>query len=109
MLLLPKLGLVRNSKNGAKGPLPMTPIEIFIRDLQRDPRLVGHVVDNLAHALEEMDLESAENPDAKGFLGAIEWVMAQPDTIEKRAAAISRLFALGKAENLNMREFYRAQ
>jgi hypothetical protein len=80
----------------------------FIRELRRNPRLAGHAA-NLAEALEAMDHEGHDLPDAKQLLLAIEWIIAQPDTIEKRLEAIGRLLALGKAENLNMREFYRAQ
>jgi hypothetical protein len=87
---------------------PMTPTETFIRDLRRDPRLVGHAA-NLAQALEAMDHEGDDVPDAKALFSGIVWVIAQPDTIEKRLEAISRLLALGKAENVNLREFYRAQ
>jgi hypothetical protein len=86
----------------------MTPRETFIRDLSRDRRLAGHA-DNVAQALEAMDMEGDDVPDAKALFSAIEWVIAQPDTIEKRLEAIARLLALDKAENLNMREFYRAQ
>jgi hypothetical protein len=86
----------------------MTQKETFIRDIRRDPRLAGHSV-KLAQVLEAIDHEGDDVPDAKALFFAIEWVIAQPDTIEKRLEAIARLLALDKAENLNMREFYRAQ
>jgi hypothetical protein len=86
----------------------MTPTETFIRDLSRHPRLTGHA-DNVAQVLEAMDIEGDDVPDAKALFSAIEWVIAQPDTIEKRLEVIGRLLALDKAENLNIREFYRAQ
>jgi hypothetical protein len=87
----------------------MTPRETFIRDIRRRyRRLAGHA-DNVAQVLEAMDMEGDDVPDAKALFSAIEWVIAQPDTIEKRLEAIARLLALDKAENLNMREFYRAQ
>jgi hypothetical protein len=86
----------------------MTPRETFIHDLRRDRRIAGHA-DNLAQALNAMESEGYEVEDAATCLRAIEWVIAQPDTIEKRLEAISRLLALGKAENLNMREFYGLQ
>ncbi len=86
----------------------MTPRETFIRDMRRDPRLASHAV-KLALALEAIDHEGDDVPDAKALFSAIEWVIAQPDTIEKRLEAIGRLLALDKAENLNLQEFYRAQ
>jgi hypothetical protein len=86
----------------------MTQKETFIRDIRRDPRLAGHAV-KLAQALNAIDDEGDDVPDAKALFSAIVWVIAQPDTIEKRLEAIARLLALDKAENLNMREFYRAQ
>jgi hypothetical protein len=86
----------------------MTPRETFIRDMRRDPRLAGHAV-KAAQALNAIDDEGDDVPDAKALSLAIGWVIAQPDTIEKRLEAIARLLALDKAENLNMREFYRAQ
>jgi hypothetical protein len=86
----------------------MTQKETFIRDIRRDPRLAGHAV-KLAQALNAIDDEGDAVPDAMALFSAIEWVIAQPDTIEKRLEAIARLLALDKAENLNMREFYRAQ
>ena len=87
----------------------MTPRETFIRDLRRDRRVAGHA-DNLAQALEAMDFEGDEIPDAKARFSAIEWIMSQPDSIERRIKAIARLFELtGKVENLNMREFYGLQ
>jgi hypothetical protein len=86
----------------------MTPREIFIRDLHRDPRLTGHAV-NLACALDAMEDEGHDVPDAKQLRLAIEWIIAQPDTVEKRLQAIGRLLALGKVENLNMRDFYGLQ
>jgi hypothetical protein len=87
----------------------MTQKETFIRDIKRDQRFAPDLVKNLAKALEAMDHEGDDVPDAKALFSAIEWVIAQPDTIEKRLVAISRLLALDKAENLNIREFYRAQ
>jgi hypothetical protein len=86
----------------------MTPRETFIRDMRRSPLFAGHA-NNLAEAFEAMDFEGDDVPDARALLSGIEWVIAQPDTIEKRLEAISRLLALGKAENLNMREFYGLQ
>jgi hypothetical protein len=86
----------------------MTQKETFIRDIRRDPRLAGHAV-KLAQALNAIDDEGDDVPDAKALFSAIEWVIAQPDTIEKRLEAIARLLALGKVENLNMREFYGLQ
>jgi hypothetical protein len=86
----------------------MMPRETFISEMRRDRRLAGHAT-GLAQALEAMDHEGDDVPDARALFSAIEWVIAQPDTIEKRLEAIGRLLALGKAENLNMREFYRAQ
>jgi hypothetical protein len=86
----------------------MTPKETLIRDMRRHPRIAGHA-DNLAHALNAMESEGYEVEDAATCLRAIEWVIAQPDTIEKRLEAISRLLALGKVDNLKMQEFYRAQ
>jgi hypothetical protein len=83
--------------------------ETFIRDIKRDQRFAPDLVKNLAQALEAMDHEGDDVPDAKALFSAIEWVIAQPDTIEKRLEAIARLLALDRAENLNMREFYRAQ
>jgi hypothetical protein len=82
--------------------------ETFIREMRLHRRLAGHA-DNVAQALEAMDMEGDDVPDAKALFSAIEWVIAQPDTIEKRLEAIARLLALDNAENLNMREFYRAQ
>jgi hypothetical protein len=84
----------------------MSPGDTFIRDLKRDQRFAPDLVKNLAKALEAMDHEGDDVPDAKAIFSAIEWVIAQPDTIEKRLEAISRLLALGKVENLRMREFY---
>jgi hypothetical protein len=86
----------------------MTPKETFIRDMRRHPLLAGHAT-NLSEALEAIDHEGDDVPDAKQLFGAIQWVIAQPDTIEKRLLAIGRLLALGKVENLNMREFYGLQ
>jgi hypothetical protein len=86
----------------------MSPTETFIREMRRDPRLTGHAAE-LAQALEAMDMEGDDVPDAKALFGAIVWIIAQPDTIEKRLEAIGRLLALGRAEKLNLREFYRAQ
>lgn len=81
--------------------------ETFIRDLHQ--RFAPDLVKNLANALEAMDHEGDDVPDAKALFSAIEWVIAQPDSVENRLEAIARLLALGKVENLNMREFYRAQ
>jgi hypothetical protein len=86
----------------------MTTTEIFIREMHRDPKLSAHA-GNFARALEAMDHEGDDVPDAKQLLAAIEWVIAQPDTVEKRLLVISRLLTLDKAENLNVREFYRLQ
>ena len=86
----------------------MTPRETFLRDMRRDPRLAGQAA-GLAKALDAMDLEGDDVPDAKALFGGIVWIIAQPDTIEKRLEAIARLLALGKAENLDMRQFYRVQ
>jgi hypothetical protein len=86
----------------------MSPTQTFIRELRRDQRLAGHAT-GLAKAFDAIDMEGDDVPDAKALFGAIVWVIAQPDTIEKRLEAIGRLLNLGKAENLNMREFYRAQ
>jgi hypothetical protein len=86
----------------------MTATATFIREMRRDPRFAGHA-DNLAQALEAMDFEGDDVPDAKALFSGIEWVIAQPDTIEKRLGAISRLLALDKAKNLNVREFYGLQ
>jgi hypothetical protein len=78
----------------------------FIQELRADPRFAGTITDDLEAALESMDLEGAELVDADNLYRAISWIMAQPDSIEKRLAAISRLNALGKVENLDMRQFY---
>jgi hypothetical protein len=80
----------------------------FINHLRRDQRFAGHAA-NLAQALEAVDFEGDDNRDAKALFSAIEWIMAQPDSVEKRLAAIARLLELGKVENLNMREFYGLQ
>jgi hypothetical protein len=87
----------------------MTPTETFIRVFRRDPRFAGQLANDVAKMLEAIDFEGDENPDVKGFFSAIQWVIAQPDSVDKRAMAIVRLFELGKVENLNMQEFYRAQ
>jgi hypothetical protein len=86
----------------------MTATETLIRELRRDPRFADHAA-NLAQALEAMDFEGDDVGDAKALFSAIEWVIAQPDTVEKRLEAIARLLALGKVENLNMRDFYGLQ
>jgi hypothetical protein len=104
MSFSPKPRLVPNLR---KGSHTMT-TETFIRELSRDRRLAGHAV-KLAEALEAMDMEGDDVPDAKALFSAIEWVIAQPGTIEKRLEVISRLLALGKVEYLNMREFYGLQ
>ena len=86
----------------------MTPTETFIRDLRRDPRVVG-LADEAARVLQAIDFEGDDVPGAKALFSAIEWVIAQPDTIEKRLSTISRLLNLGKVENLNVRQFHELQ
>jgi hypothetical protein len=79
----------------------------FIQELRADPRFAGSsVADDLEAALLEMDLEGAELVDADSLHRAISWIMAQPDSLDKRLAAISRLNALGKVVDLDMRQFY---
>jgi hypothetical protein len=89
----------------------MTPTETFILGLRRDPRFAGQqqLVNDFAKMLENLDFNGDENPNDKGLSGAIQWVISQPDSVEKRALAIVRLFQLGKAVNLHMQEFYRTQ
>jgi hypothetical protein len=86
----------------------MTTTEKFIRDLQRHPLVSAHA-DNLARMLDAIDDESIDVADAEQLLGAIEWIIAQPDTAEKRLLAIGRLLALGSVEDLNIADFYRLQ
>jgi hypothetical protein len=83
----------------------------FIACLNNDPRFAEprSLVKNLADALAALEQEAADNADAAALFGAVEWIIAQPDGIEKRLQAIARLLALGRVENLSMRQFYGLQ
>jgi hypothetical protein len=52
--------------------------------------LVGHAND-LTQALEAMDYEGDDVPDAKALLSAIEWVIAQPDSVVCSLSARSKI------------------
>jgi hypothetical protein len=79
----------------------------FIHELRADARFAGSsVADDLETILEAMDFQGDDNADAADFHRAVSWIMAQPDSIEKRLGAISRLIALGKVEDLSLRQFY---
>src|SRR5260221_12432735 len=78
---------------------PMTPRETFIRDMRRDPRLAGHAV-KLARALEAIDHEGDDVPDAKAFFSSIGGGIARPATLDKRLEGVNRLLAPRKPEKL---------
>jgi hypothetical protein len=80
----------------------------FIACLNDDPRFAEprSLVKNLADAFTALQHEAADNADAAAVFAAIEWIIGQPDGLEKRLRAIARLLALGKVENLSMRQFY---
>jgi hypothetical protein len=83
----------------------------FIACLNDDPRFAEprSLVKNLADALTALEHEATENADAAAIFAAIEWIIGQPDGLEKRLQSISRLLALGRVENLSMRQFYGLQ
>jgi hypothetical protein len=83
----------------------------FIACLNDDPRFAEprSLVKNLADALAELEHEGTDNADAAAVFAAIEWIIAQPDGLEKPLQAIARLLALGRVENLSMRQFYGLQ
>jgi hypothetical protein len=80
----------------------------FIASLNADQRFAEprSLVKNLADALAALEHEAADNADAAALFGAVEWIIGQPDGLEKRLQAIARLLALGRVENLSMRQFY---
>jgi hypothetical protein len=80
----------------------------FIACLNGDPRFAEprSLVKNLADALAALEHEATDNADAAAVFAAIEWIIAQPDGLEKRLRAIARLLALGKVENLSLCQFY---
>ena len=86
----------------------MSVVSSFIKTLRHDARLVG-VSDNLAKAFEAMESECHEVEDAASCFRAIEWIISQDLTVDKKLHHISRLLALGKVENLNMQEWIRLQ
>jgi hypothetical protein len=83
----------------------------FIACLTSDPRFAEprSLVKNLADALAALEHEADDNADAAALFGAVEWIIAQPDGLEKRLQAITRLLALGRVKNLSMRQFYGLQ
>ena len=82
-------------------------VAAFIREIRADPRFAGSTVaDDMAAAIEAVNLEGAESADADSYHRAISWIMGQPGSLQQRFAAIARLNALGKVENLDMRQFY---
>jgi hypothetical protein len=87
------------------------PTAEFIACLNRDPRFAEprSLVKNIADALAALEHEATDNADAAALFGAVEWIIAQPDGLEKRLQAIARLLALGRVENLSMRQFYGLQ
>ena len=87
----------------------MTPRETLILEMRRDRRFAPDLVKSIAKVFEALDFQGDDVPDAKALFSAIEWVIARPDTIEKRLEAISRLFALGKVDNLDIQQFYALQ
>ena len=56
-----------------------------------------------------MESEGYEIDDAATCLQAIEWIIAQDLTVDQKLHHISRLLALGKVVNLNLKEFIRPQ
>lgn len=86
----------------------MTPRETFIRDLRRDRRFAGHA-EVISDGLKAMESEGYEVEDAATCLRAIEWIISQDLTVDRKLHHIDRLLALGKVENLNLAEFIRLQ
>ena len=89
----------------------MRPAAEFVRDLRSDHRFAAHhdIVDNLASVFKAMESEGYEIDDAATCLQAIEWIIAQDLTVDQKLHHISRLLALGKVVNLNLKEFIRPQ
>jgi hypothetical protein len=84
----------------------MSAVAKFVRELSQSP-LHAQYAPDIAKALDAMDLDGAENPDAGAHFAALEWIMNQPDSIDTRLKAIARLFELPGKFELNMRQFYR--
>jgi hypothetical protein len=83
-------------------------ISDFIACLNSDSRFAEprSLIKNLGDALAALEQEATDNADAAAVFAAIGWIIGQPDGLGKRLQAISRLLALGKVENLSMRQFY---
>jgi hypothetical protein len=88
-----------------------TAVSKFLNELRRDPRFAEQpeFLKSIAEMFETIESEGDEIPDAKVFFSGVEWILNQPDPIETRLMALARLSHVAKAENLNMRQFYRPQ
>jgi hypothetical protein len=91
----------------------MTSRETFVRDLQRDPRLIGQadLVENLAKILEGIDFNGDDDENERSLANAFEFILGQKSlTLEQRAQHVIRLCELiqqqgGKIENLSLKSF----
>jgi hypothetical protein len=83
----------------------MSGFPAFIAELRGDRRTAPHA-DALDRALRATDLEADGNSSAAAFMTAIEWIVAQPRSIDERLVALTRLASIkGKIRIRNMSEF----
>jgi hypothetical protein len=70
-----------------------TEVDKFFADMRADPRFAD-VAEGMAQALSAIDIEGDGNAHAIVCMQAIEWIMAQPRTLDEKIEALHKLSSI---------------
>jgi hypothetical protein len=79
-------------------------IQQFVAEIRAMPGGAAVAAD-IAHLLDELDVEAAENQDSAALFAATEWILVHGPSMDEKLEQLQRLVRLKGKVAINMRDF----